>query len=222
MSRRSGNASKTRGAAASSRDTGLTLFDMTTCEPLATPLRASTSSAAASPAKTCRSQGKALASQARAVVCGSSSRASLANFDPASSSWRTSQRSCLVGWTPFSGSFPSRGMMRSGSISALPTLERRTDESGCSSSPMTWGTPRAHIGAGDPAKRAARGMIEGQVALADRSACGDLSPSWVEQLMGFPAGWTSPPTDGPSAPAKRSTKTSRRASRKTDESDSND
>jgi hypothetical protein len=52
-------------------------------------------------------------------------------------------------------------------------------------------------------------------------AGGSLNPSWVEQLMGFPAGWTSPLTDGPQAPAKRSTKTSRRASRKTGESDGN-
>lgn len=40
-----------------------------------------------------------------------------------------------------------------------------------------------------------------------------LSPAWVERLMGFPDDWTSPPTDGPSAPTKRNPKTSPRASR---------
>lgn len=42
-----------------------------------------------------------------------------------------------------------------------------------------------------------------------------LSPAWVEMLMGFPTGWTSPLTDGPSVLAKRSPKKSPRASRKT-------
>ena len=67
------------------------------------------------------------------------------------------------------------------------------------------------------------------------AACagGSLNPSWVEKLMGFPDGWvdplplkrwgrritTSPLTDGPSAPTKRSPKASRRASRKTARSD---
>lgn len=52
-------------------------------------------------------------------------------------------------------------------------------------------------------------------------AGGALNPAWVEQLMGFPAGWTSPLTDGLSAPAKRSPSKSRRASRKTARSDGN-
>ena len=52
-------------------------------------------------------------------------------------------------------------------------------------------------------------------------AGGSLSPSWVERLMGFPDGWTSPLTDGPSAPAKRSPKASRRASRRSGSNDGN-
>lgn len=48
-----------------------------------------------------------------------------------------------------------------------------------------------------------------------------LNPEWVEMLMGFPAGWTSPLTDGPSVPAKLSPKKSPRASRKTARSDDN-
>ena len=299
MSRRPGSASKMRGVAASSRDTGLTLFDMTTCEPSAPTPRALTSSAAGSPAKTCLSRGKALASQARAAVCGSSSRASLASFDPVSSSWKTSQRSCLGGWTSFSETFPKRGMMRSGSISVLPTSERRTGESGCSSSRggETWPTAtagdangsgsrntptsRAHAGVsltdavrGDggtgrawptltvqderhttisPAEAARHSPTLATMAMLSQGSAwptpaardfkdtgtspseferntpglaaragGSLNPDWVEQLMGFPAGWTSPLTDGPQAPAKRSTKAKRRASRPSDDSDGND
>ena len=300
MSRRSGNARPTRGAAASSRDTGLTLFDMTTCEPSAPTRQPSTSSAGASPVRTCQSQGKALASQARAAVCGSSSRASLASFDPASSSWKTSQRSCLGGWTSFSETFPKRGMMRSGSISALPTSEPRTAESGSSSSRGggAWATATTADGMGGPERGTRQGganlrtqvaesrlwptatagdasgsgsrntptsRAHAGVSLTDavrgdggtgrswptpnaadhrdrgtsEDACirrrveagrqidlsmsvpGSLNPAFVEALMGFPAGWISPLTDGPSAPAKRSPKASRRASRKIARSDGN-
>lgn len=52
-------------------------------------------------------------------------------------------------------------------------------------------------------------------------AGGSLNADWVERLMGFPAGWTSPLTDGPQAPAKRSTKTKPRASRRSGSSDGN-
>ena len=43
-----------------------------------------------------------------------------------------------------------------------------------------------------------------------------LNPAWVESLMGFPAGWTSPLTSGPSAPVRPKGHGKRRASRKTD------
>jgi len=43
-----------------------------------------------------------------------------------------------------------------------------------------------------------------------------LNPAWVESLMGFPVGWTSPLTDGPSAPVRPKGHGKRRASRKTD------
>ena len=308
MSRRSGNANRTRGVAASSLDTGPTLFDMTTCEASAPTLPALTSYAAGSPAKTCLSLGKALASQASAAVCGSSSRASRAFFGRASSSWRTSQLSCLGGWTSFSETFPKRGMMRSGSISAPRTLERRTDASDsssshgaawqtvkaseaqrgdcaserrrnspCLSSQVMWPTaaatmpndsedPRAWLareevlkakhnngnGAGMPLAVAVKlaqwptarscsaswATITGDaVAKASErfpnletviaqteaeSAIGlALNPAWVESLMGFPAGWTSPLTDGPSASVRPKGHGKRRASRKTDTSGGN-
>ena len=285
MSKQRGNASKTNGAAASSPVTGLLPFATMTCEESAqaTP-RASMSSAAASPVRTCLTRGRGLASRVSAAVCGSSSRESFANYDPESSSWRTSQRSLLGDWTPFSEAFPKRGMMRSGLMSALPMSERRTDASDSSSSRGgSWPTPAAMMpndsedpqewlaraallkekhhngnGAGTPlavavklaqwpTARASDGLLMGGVG-ANHSAtlvsavkmyptptamdwqnrgpsssqqglaqvvgkASTLSPAWVERLMGFPDGWTSPPTDGPSAPTKRNPKTSPRASR---------
>jgi hypothetical protein len=173
-------------------------------------------------------------------------------------------------------------MMLSGSAFALPTLERLTGGSGCSSSRGEWTTPKASdVERGDcPSERARRTpFLPSQVSMwttpqardakgapgsearerggfqaslparvqgsawptpaardfkdtgtspaeFDRNtpglaACagGSLNPDWVGRLMGFPDGWTSPPTDGPSAPAKRSPKASRRASRKKGTSD---
>ena len=46
-------------------------------------------------------------------------------------------------------------------------------------------------------------------AATSQTAGGSLNPDFVEELMGFPKGWTR--TDGPPAPAKRSAKTRRRA-----------
>lgn len=75
-----------------------------------------------------------------------------------------------------------------------------------------------------PTSRASDGLLMGGAG-ADHSptltsavkhgaaAGAALSPAWVERLMGFPDDWTSPPTDGPSAPTKRNPKTSPRASR---------
>lgn len=88
--------------------------------------------------------GRALASRVLAAVCGSSSRESLASYDPASSSWRTSQRSLFEEWMPFSGRLPHSGTMRGGRLFELSTLERRTGASGCSSLlGEAWPTPDA-------------------------------------------------------------------------------
>ena len=50
-----------------------------------------------------------------------------------------------------------------------------------------------------------------EVVNAAEAMGGALNPDWVEQLMGFPAGWTR--TDGPRDPASPSAPTKRRASR---------
>ena len=177
MLRQRGSAKRTRGVVASSPVTGLLPLATMTCDvsALTTP-PASMSSAAVSPARTCRSLGKALASQVSAAVCGSSSRASLASYDRASSSWRTSQLSFLAGSTACSVTLPKQGMMRSGSIFELPTLAPLTAarESSSSRGSETWATARvsaangasaAEVAAGDP-----RGRLETQVAVAQGSA----------------------------------------------------
>lgn len=183
MSKQRGNANRTRGVAASSPVTGLLPFVTTTCEESeqATP-RASMSSAAASPVRTCLTRGRALASRVSAAVCGTSSRESFANYDPESSSWRTSQRSLLGDWTPFSEAFPKRGMMRSGSMSALPMSGRHTDASDSSSSrgDAMWNTPTV-----EDAGR------NGSAEWARRWASGETIPE-TQQRLRTQALWPTP------------------------------
>jgi len=67
-------------------------------------------------------------------------RASFANYDPATSSWRTSQL-CLDGeWSEFSETWPRAGMTRNGKAYEHATLVPRTDESESG----LWPTPDAN------------------------------------------------------------------------------
>jgi hypothetical protein len=111
-------------------------------------ISASTSSAAASPAKTSALQAREPDSQERGQVFGTSSLGSLASYDPATSSWRTSQRSLLGGWEPFSVTFPRSGMTRSGTLFQLQPLVRRTGGNECGSSAFVAGLvhkPTHHV-----------------------------------------------------------------------------
>lgn len=162
MSRRSGSASRIRGAAESSRDTGPTPCGTRTCDPSgATRPRPSTSSAVGSHAKTCRQQGAELVSRVRGAVCGSNSRESFASWHRESSSWRTSQLSLLEDLTRFSGAFPKAGTLQSGRACALPTLVLHTAGTDSSSSRGAWPTPCAslHNDGEDPAQWLARAEV---------------------------------------------------------------
>ena len=100
----------------------------------------SMSSAAASRAKTSATPGKGPGFPAQGPVFGTSSLGSLASFDPDTLSWRTSQRCLLEGWVRFSGRWPRSGMTRSGTLSQLRPLVRRT---GGTASGLWLSTPTA-------------------------------------------------------------------------------
>lgn len=85
-------------------------------------------SSAASPVRTSALRARALASLASGAAYGSIMPALLATFDPASLSWRTSERCFIEGWMPFSEPWPRSGMMRSGIAYQLPPLAHLTDE----------------------------------------------------------------------------------------------
>ena len=83
------------------------------------------SSAADSLARTSQAPVSSWASQERVALSGSNLPDSLANYDHATSSWKTSQHCLLEGSTPFSETWPRSGMMRSGIAYRLPTLAPR-------------------------------------------------------------------------------------------------
>ena len=139
--------------------------------------------------------GEELASRAREAVSGSSSRESFASFDPASSSWKTSQLSLAGGLEPFSETWPRSGLMRSGIAYRLTTLAPISKEIGSG----YWPTPRAaKRGARSHVTAAAKLIADGRSRhhrLEDALVCADgktglPNPAWVEWLMGFPAAWT--------------------------------
>jgi len=80
------------------------------------------SSAEASPARTSHAPARARALKGSALAYGASIPALLASFDPASSSWRTSQRCLVEGWASFSETWPRSGLMRNGIAYQLPPL----------------------------------------------------------------------------------------------------
>ena len=101
----------------------------------------SSSSAAASPARTSASPASGPVFPAVGPGSGGSTSASFALFDPDGSSWRTSQRSLLEGWTPFSGRWPRAGTMRAGTAFPLPPSAPLTAVTGSSWSRGTYPTP---------------------------------------------------------------------------------
>lgn len=220
--------------------------------PMELPL---TRSAEGSRARTSQTLASRLASRVSEAVSGPNMRASLANFDPASCSWRTSQRCLVEGWTVFSETWPRSGMMRSGIAYQLAPLAPLTSGTGSgwwptpNASPLTnstsltcsgdgrtkpnklgwavamWPTPHAHCHTG-PGHQGWRGGVNLQTAVKmwptpsaaddrDRGnlstpaiqrrmakgkqlnlsmvvsdTSGQLNPTWVEWLMGFPTGHT--------------------------------
>lgn len=106
----------------------------------------SMSSAEASPAKISPTPAEAQDSTGTARVFGVSTPDSFATFDPATSSWKTSQLSLLEEWAEFSQTWPRAGMTRSGTAYPLRPLAPLTDGtgSGLLPTPDTGTSPNGH------------------------------------------------------------------------------
>jgi hypothetical protein len=233
-----GNASRTPSASGSSRNTGRGSLVIPTCAPLwpahvgqRCPCRCytSTSSAAASPARTSPSPEGRPGSTGGARVFGASTFDSLTFFDPATSSWRTFATSLLAtaadGSEEFSGTWPRAGMTRSGIASRLAPSAPLTGATGSGLLPTPnsrdwkdtgpsqgnrkspnlgtvahWATPTKSDGTGGPGNSGRQGGENLRTQVG-----GSLNPTWVEWLMGFPLGWTDlEPSETASSPRSRS------------------
>jgi hypothetical protein len=175
-----------------------------------------TQSAAGSPVKTSVWQEKERALPASAAAYGQSTPDLLANYDHDTSSWRTSQHCLVEGLTVYAETWPRSGMMRNGTAYQLPPLVRLTDETGYGllATPTTkanqlapsmmkhpgcrawWPTPsaednrdRGNLSMPCIQRRASLGkqLMLSMVVSPDN---GQLNPTWVEWLMGFPLEWT--------------------------------
>jgi hypothetical protein len=118
------------------------------------PLSLSMSFAAASRASTSATPADVPGSTDRARVFGPRCSDSLASFNPATSSWRTSQLSLLGEWDASSVTFPRSGMTRSGTAYELRTSGLPISEIGSGSLPIP--TPIAGDG------RSARNRTSGR------------------------------------------------------------
>lgn len=152
-----------------------------------------------------------------ALASGVKCAAWFSRYDPATSSWRTSQRSLFEGWEPYLATWPVAGMTRNGRSFRRRPLVPRTYGDGCGLLP----TPTASEGGYNqslgpnakirptletmarknlwptPLKRDGRtfkGAQRSPNSLGSEPLVvqvgGTLNPTWVEWLMGYPAGWT--------------------------------
>lgn len=130
---------------------------------------------------------------------GPNTPGSLANFDPATSSWRTSQLCLFGGLAEFSETWPRSGTMRSGSVFRRAQWLPHTHGTECG----LWLTPTsndrkpASQGEMDMMKRRMRGEVVKETYIRLRSQLAATedrrlppNPRWIEWLMGFPTGWT--------------------------------
>ncbi len=175
----------------------------------------SMSSAAASRVRTSASPARALGSKDHARVFGGSSQGSLGNYDPVTSSLRTSQLSLLGGSTECLRTLPRAGSMRSGTIFQRQPLAPLTDGIGSGLLPTPTTQDAANNGG---SAQFQRNSLPLNAVAAERYATpqardyrtgerhrfdnpertqnlndqigGSLNPTWVEWLMGFPLGWT--------------------------------
>ena len=150
-------------------------------------LPTSTSSVAGSRAKTSAPLARGKASKALDLVSGVNTRDWLANFDPATSSWKTAQSCLETGLETYSETWPRSGTMRSGNAYRRPSLVPPTVEIASGLLP----TPRKSRGYTNPTLGEDFGAGCLTTEMLGRPVLGMRPlPQFVEWMMGFPTGWT--------------------------------
>jgi hypothetical protein len=185
-----------RSPAAFSVPDGLTCLVTTTLEP-SPPIVCEqtelflTSSVGGSRAKTYPLPGPSWGLMAKGRDYGRRSLDYLANYDPISSSWRTSQTCLVSGLAEFSETWPRSGTMRSGIA-----YQRLTLGPGIGGTEYGWlPTPTKTADAKGAPKNRYFGSPTCRSNLREWLRDGPDDPifphpSFVERVMGFPIGWT--------------------------------
>lgn len=193
-------------------DIGQMSGDGTTCGPSRpSPLTSgdATSSAEGFPVRTSATPESERASTENEAGSGQSTSGWFARYDPATCSWRTSQRCLTVEWEEFSATWPRAGMTRNGKSFPLRPLVHRTSANGLGYLPtpdgsfasLRGGLTREHdltvCLARETTGRRTTGKYIGSSLRWHPTLIqewlrtgGDVNPEWIEQLMGFPIGWT--------------------------------
>ncbi len=148
-----------------------------------------TSSPPDSPVRTSQPPGKEQELKVSGQDSGQKSPVLLANYDPNTSSWKTSQRCLVEGWTRFSETWPRSGTMQNGIAFQLPTLAHRTGGTGGGA----WPTPTANEDAAGTPDGKMQKMLGNHPSIRGETpqewAKGSLSATWVSWLMGYPLDW---------------------------------
>jgi len=147
----------------------------------------SMSSAAGSPARTSVLLVAGPVSKESVPACGPSTPASLATFDPDTSSWRTAQLSLFEDSDECSVIWQDSGSMRNGRSFPLAGWVPHTCEKGCSSWPTMRRFDRYGISKRTPGLP---GTTGGGCSNLSERVGGLPNPQWAEWLMGFPQRWT--------------------------------
>jgi len=149
-------------------------------------------------AKTFQLLGGGLALTESAAECGEKWHASFTKYDPDLRLWKTHQCSLLGDLEPFLETWPQWGLMRNGECWEQQTLAHHTKGTGFG----LWATPAASDGQrGGTITDKMTGQSLPQMVNTpakwptptvqdSEQAGGQLNPTWVEWLMGWPPGWT--------------------------------
>ena len=189
---------------------------MTTSQHLQLNLESLTSLQEDSPAKIYQLQvyRKVLPKKPDQVYFTNSSE-SYAWYDPDTSSWKTWQRSLIEGWTSFSGNFTKQGMMQNGQLyqqvlwepviseadgGSLPTPTAADVEGGVARDVQYkngnyFRENKQGVRWGVKLRDAVLGYIvkNGEQLKTNSTQTGkdtNLNPHFVEEMMGYPIGWT--------------------------------
>jgi len=119
--------------------------------------------------------------------CSLNSCGSFAWLDLDSSSWKTYQRSLLGGWEKFSENWPRQGLMLNGAVYPQQEWEPHIFVGASSLLPTPTATPYG-TNQGGGAGRV--GPVRASLDTLAKNQGGKLHPASVEQMMGFPIGWT--------------------------------